>query len=107
MSERLDAGCGVCTMRVRAVQGTTMRPVEAEEERVCRELQRRADRISSMIVAGDYPGIDVTIQVAKLRGYVEAHLPGREPLFEMIYGSRFRRLWEQFRGPEEGVLPDW
>jgi len=59
----------------------------SDRERAYRDLQRRADRISSLIVTGDYPAIDVVIQIRNLRG--------------------FRRLWEQFREPREEPLPDW
>ncbi len=78
-----------------------------QQERRCRELQRRADRISSLIVASDYPAIDVAISVRQLREFAEAHFPGSGPLFRMIYESRFRRLWEQFRAADEQPLPDW
>jgi len=78
----------------------------AGEEARYRELQRRADRICSLIVASDLPGVDVAIQVRNLREYAERFFPGRSGLFERIYGSRFRRLWQQFRGAAE-ALPDW
>jgi hypothetical protein len=76
-----------------------------EEE--CRRLQRRADEISRLIVATDYPAIDVVIQIRTLKEYVEKEFPGRRKLFERIYESRFRRLWEQFRQEKSGMLPDW
>jgi len=79
----------------------------SDRERAYRDLQRRADRISSLIVTGDYPAIDVVIQIRNLRGFVESRFPDRMRLFEMVYESRFRRLWEQFREPREEPLPDW
>ena len=82
-------------------------PYGQKEERACRELQRQADRIVSLIVAGDYPAIDVIIEIRKLKESVDAELPGRSRLFEMIYESRFRRLWEQFRVERDGELPEW
>ncbi len=78
-----------------------------EEEQHHGELQRRADRISSLIVASDYPAIDVVIEIRKLRDFAEEHFPGRMYLFEGIYGKRFRRLWEQFRSSSGEELPDW
>jgi hypothetical protein len=77
-----------------------------EEERY-RKLQRRADRICSLIVASDYPAIDVVIQIRKLRSFAEEHFPDRMRLFERIYESRFRRLWEQFRADSGEELPEW
>ncbi len=68
-----------------------------QEQQAYRAMQREADRICSLIVASDYPAIGVVIEVGKLREFAEQHFPGREVLFEMVYGSRFRRLWRQFR----------
>ena len=84
-----------------------MRDKCLQEEERCRELQRRADRISSLIVASDYPAIDVVIEIRKARDFADEHFPGRMYLFEGIYGQRFRRLWEQFRSGSGEELPDW
>lgn len=65
------------------------------------EFQRMADRVSFLIVASDYPRVDVEIEIEKLRRECDRRYPGREALFEMIYESRFERLWEQFREGEE------
>jgi len=64
-------------------------------------FQRMADRISFLIVATDYPWIDVQIEIEKMREECERLYPDRISLFEMIYDSRFDRLWEQFRGEHE------
>lgn len=61
------------------------------------ELRRRADRICSLIVASDYPDIDIDIRIAGLRRWCGANLPDSLDLFDMIYVNRFRRLREQFR----------
>ncbi len=76
-------------------------------EDLYRELQRRADRIGSLIVATDYPAIDVVIEIGKLREFAREHFPDRMGLFGMVYEARFRRLWEQFRADEGEALPDW
>jgi hypothetical protein len=76
-----------------------------EEEARYRDLQRRADGIGSLIVASDYPAIDVAIEVRKLREFAEEHFPDCEDLFRRIYESRFRRLWEQFRPADEDLPP--
>jgi hypothetical protein len=62
-----------------------------------RELQRRADRIASLIVASDYPDVDIDIEIRALKRWCEGRLPDRVELFDLVYGSRFRRLREQFR----------
>ena len=77
------------------------------EEGAYRELQRRADRIASTIVASDYAAIDVVIEIRKLKDFAQVRFPGRERLFEMVYESRFKRLWQQFRGERNGALPQW
>jgi hypothetical protein len=79
----------------------------ADEEASYRQLQRRADRICSLIVASDYPAIDVIIEIRKLREFAERRFPGKVGLFERIYESRFRRLWQQFRPEAAGELPEW
>ena len=80
---------------------------DPEEELACRELQRRADGITSLIVASDWPAIDVVIRIRKLKEFVEMRMPDRTDLFEIVYGSRFKRLWGQFRAQGEGPLPEW
>ena len=75
------------------------------EERHYRELQRRADRISSLIVASDYPAIDLAIEIRALREFAAERFPGSGRLFRMVYEGRFLRLWEQFRSEEAGGLP--
>jgi len=66
-------------------------------------LRRRADRIAFLIVATDYPAVDIRIEVEALREECEALFPGSGALFEMIYEARFRRLFSQFRPPGEAL----
>jgi hypothetical protein len=67
------------------------------EERRLSELARGADRVSYLIVATDCPRVDVEIQRMALKRRCAKLFPDKLDLFEMIYESRFRRLWEQFR----------
>ncbi|MHC5033790.1 MAG: hypothetical protein ACYTFZ_01975 [Planctomycetota bacterium] len=78
----------------------------AADEEHYQQMQRWADRICSLIVASDYAAIDVVIEIRKLRAFAEQHFPERVGLFEKVYESRFRRLWEQFRSAAED-LPAW
>ncbi len=77
----------------------------SDDERLRRqrmaELQRAADRVCSLILYSDYPEVDVLIERRKLRDLCERMYPDRLGLFDMVYESRFDRLWEQFRCPEE------
>ena len=68
----------------------------AEDEAV-RALQRQADRICELIVSGDVPLIDIEIQQAALREAVARAFPDKQALYQLLYESRFRRLWQQFR----------
>ena len=61
------------------------------------DLKRKADRICFLIVASDYPDIDIDIEILNLRKWCGRYFPERRNLFEIIYVNRFQRLREQFR----------
>ena len=63
------------------------------------ELQRAASRVCVLILQEDYPEIDIGIAKDGVRQLAEELFPDRMDLYEMIYESRFRRLWEQWREP--------
>jgi hypothetical protein len=63
-----------------------------------REVQRMADRVCTLILSSDLPAIDIEIEKDKVRQRCLELYPDREQLYEMVYESRFRRLWDQFRG---------
>ncbi|MCD6404651.1 MAG: hypothetical protein J7M19_02370 [Planctomycetes bacterium] len=71
-------------------------PPHPGREKMAR-LARLADRVSVLILREDYPDIDLVLAVDNLRETALGMFPGRGDLFEMIYASRFRRLWSQFR----------
>ena len=62
-----------------------------------REIQRMADRVCVLILSSDLPAIDIEIEKNKVREFCLELCPDREQLYEMIYESRFQRLWDQFR----------
>ena len=68
----------------------------AEDEPAC-ALQRQADRICDMIASGDVPQIDIEIQQSALRELITKMVPEKQSLYQRLYESRFRRLWQQFR----------
>ena len=68
-----------------------------EEEENIRKLQRMVDRVCSLIVASDYPEVDIELEIEKVRERCRQLFPDKTDLFEMIYASRFKRLWDQFR----------
>jgi hypothetical protein len=73
-----------------------IRPAEPDAESAA-ELKRKADRLCALIVASDYPDVDIDIEIRNLRRWCERRLPDRIELFDLVYASRFRRLREQFR----------
>jgi hypothetical protein len=50
-----------------------------------------------LIVATDTPRIDVDIQRAEVRRRCLELFPDKMHVFDLVYESRFRRLWDQFR----------
>jgi len=66
-----------------------------------RKLSRMADHVCGLIVSTDYPEVDVSIEREKVRWRCEEMFPDRLDLYEMIYESRFDRLWAQFRAAGE------
>jgi hypothetical protein len=68
-----------------------------DEERAAQELRRAAERICVLILTDDYPKVDIEIEKANLKRRVREIFPEKIQLYEMIYESRFQRLWEQWR----------
>ena len=61
-----------------------------------------ADRVCVLILSSNRPAIDIEIEKNKVREQCRELHPDREELCEMVYESRFQRLWDQIRGePEE------
>lgn len=73
---------------------------ESRSQQQARQFARKADRIAQLIVASDYPLIDIEIQRNNLREEAEQLCPERIDVYDRIYESRFDRLIEQFREPE-------
>ena len=63
-----------------------------------RDFQRMADWVCVLILSSDLPAIDIEIEKNKVRERCLELYPDREELYEMVYESRFQRLWDQFRG---------
>jgi hypothetical protein len=76
----------------------TLEPWEREErEDPGRALQRRADRVASMIVTSTYSDLDCALAERALRMECLRLCPDRMQLYDWVYTARFRRLREQFR----------
>jgi len=70
-----------------------------DEEDKLNTLRLAVDRVSSLIVSSDLARVDVEIEIEKTRRLCRELFPHKEGLFDLIYMSRFKRLWEQFRAP--------
>ena len=67
------------------------------EEAALQELRRLTDHISFLIVATDTPRVDVDIEKANVRRRCAELFPDKLHVFDLVYESRFQRLWDQFR----------
>ena len=68
-------------------------------EQAYRRLQRRADRLCFLIVASAVSEREINIERLYLRTEVARLFPDKLAFYDMIYESRFRRMWEQFGRP--------
>ena len=62
-----------------------------------RRLQRRTDRLCSLIVSSVASQRDIQSERQDLRAQALRLFPDRMDLYDMVYESRFDRLWQQFR----------
>ena len=76
-------------------------PLRDPRRLAMQRLQRAAERVCVLILLSDYPEVDIEIAKQGVRDLAEELFPDRMDLYEMIYESRFRRLWEQWRAPLE------
>ena len=77
---------------------------ETARREALQELAREADRIVNLILHTSLPRVDVEIQIENFRQDFLRRCPEAGNLFEMIYASRFRRIWDQWEAdrPAEG-----
>jgi len=73
-----------------------MMPVQAVRREALEQLAREADRIVNLILHTSMPRVDIEIQIQSLREEFLRRYPEAADLFEMVYASRFRRIWDQW-----------
>jgi hypothetical protein len=68
------------------------------------EMSREADRIVNLILHTNMPRVDIEIQIENFRQECHRRYSDSDDLFEMIYASRFQRIWDQWsrERPTEG-----
>jgi len=75
---------------------------DADRRRAMADLGREADRIVNLILHSDLPRVDIDIEIENFRERCLRRYPDGEALFEMIYASRFERIWNQWGGERPG-----
>jgi hypothetical protein len=60
----------------------------------CTALKLHGDRICNMILHLEVDWVDIEIEIQGMRDFCRLHAPEKLELFEMVYVSRFQRLWE-------------
>lgn len=77
-----------------------MKPGELElEEFKIKELQKKVNQLCVLIKTG----IELEGFFAKekeLKNFALRYFPEKEELYDLLYRSRFKRIWSQFRGQE-------
>jgi hypothetical protein len=71
--------------------------LQQEARRKTSMLGSMADIVCRHILSSDYPEIDIEIEKSRLRDHAIELFPEKIHLYDMIYESRFKRLWNQFR----------
>ena len=117
MNDRIDAG--LASGEITSVQASAMRADLAElvalegryrygglSAREKLDLDRQYAAIHDGVQLARTEGaevawVDIEIQINELRWFCQEHAPDRLNLFEMVYASRFRRLWETWSKENE------
>jgi hypothetical protein len=73
-------------------------------EQAYHAFQRQVDRICTLILF-ERPQREIENARIELRKEAERLFPDKAHLYEIIYESRFSRLWEQFRMSGADSLP--
>ena len=68
-----------------------------DEHQKAKEIQRDAQLICRMILDHHSAAIDIELARTRLETKVSTFFPDKIETYRMIYESRFKRLWEQFR----------
>ena len=97
--QKIRCGCGrqLDLSLIQTVQDFERYFQSVEDREKALEIQEEASRVCQMILDSTCPDVDIEIAKTKLKDRVRKLFPDKMLLYEMIYESRFKRLWEQFR----------
>jgi len=84
-----------------------MTPVQAASREALEQLAREADRIVNLILHTSMPRVDIEIQIQNLREEFLLRYPETSDLFEMVYASRFQRIWDQWEADRPRENDAW
>jgi hypothetical protein len=70
-------------------------------EQAYRAFQRKVDRVCTLILF-ERPKDEIERARIELRSEAHRLFPDKARLYEIVYESRFRRLWDQFRASGGG-----
>ncbi|MBU1862560.1 MAG: hypothetical protein KKH94_02715 [Candidatus Omnitrophica bacterium] len=66
------------------------------------KIKQLSDEIAVLIINTDVEHVDVDIKKEKLKKISNRYFPDKMYLYDLLYESRFKRLWKQFRSKREG-----
>jgi len=84
-----------------------MMPGQAARREALEQLAREADRIVTLILHTSMPRVDIEIQIQNLREEFLRRYPEAADLFEMVYASRFQRIWDQWEADRPRENDAW
>lgn len=70
---------------------------DTQEREQAKEIQQDAQIICQMILNEECPAVDIEIAKTRLEEKVKKLFPDKMETYRLIYESRFKRLWDQFR----------
>ena len=75
--------------------------INISEERLLAELKELVDRTSELLQWGNLTVTEACQRIQQTRVRAEVLIPDQMDLYQRIYGTRFRRLFEQFVLPRQ------
>lgn len=75
--------------------------INISEERLLAELKELVDRTSELLQWGNLTVVEACQRIQQTRVRAEVLIPDQMDLYQRIYGTRFRRLFEQFVLPRQ------
>jgi len=103
-NRRVQCSCGffLDVMLLETVDDFVRYFENEDERKKAQEIQKDAATICRMILNKHCQKVDIDIAKEKLEEKVLRLFPDKMVVYQMVYESRFNRLWEQFRVKNQG-----